>query len=61
MGEAYRAALELQTTLGEEAGHVAADRAERCKSQGDSKGFDYWNRVCAFVTHLNLNDSRTLH
>lgn len=52
LAEAYRAAVRMQTELGSSAAIVAAQCAEDCRAEGDLKGFDGWNLVCACLTEM---------
>lgn len=42
----------MQTELGSSAAIVAAQCAEDCRAEGDLKGFDGWNLVCACLTEM---------
>jgi hypothetical protein len=51
-GEAYRKAVELHTSLGEEGAHVAAENADVCRAAGDSEGVLFWLKVSEFISFL---------
>lgn len=49
---AYRVAVELQQSFGEEAAHVASEWAEEYRQRGDKEQACHWSRVTAFATQL---------
>ena len=59
--EAYRTAMDMQVRFGEEAPHVAAERADACRRKGDADGFDGWNRICAILKEFERLDTKTAH
>lgn len=61
LAESYRTAVDMLLRFRGEAGHVAAERAAACLEQGDTAGFDGWNRVCAMLVELNRVDRQTAH
>jgi hypothetical protein len=52
-GDAYRKAIELHGSRGEEGAHVAAENADTCRATGDMNGVLFWLKVSEFVQFLN--------
>ena len=61
LGQAYSEALQMLQTLGDEAKHVAAERAEACRRKGDEAGVVFWDRVTAFVVYIANEGPDTIH
>jgi hypothetical protein len=59
LGQAYKVAVELHHTLGDEAPHVASERAQSFRRSGDEPEAVHWDRVTAFLT--KLVDDKTAH
>ena len=60
LAEAYRIAVDMQSRFGEQAVHVAGERADACRGKGDAAGFGDWNKVCAMLRELGRADLRTV-
>jgi len=56
LSDAFRTAVQLRGKLDGEAGHVAAENADRCFADSDIDGFRDWNRICAMIRHLELQE-----
>lgn len=52
-GDAYRTAIELHGSLGEEGVCVAAERADACRDAGDADGVLFWLKVSEFIAFLS--------
>ena len=52
LGHAYRIAVEMLQSFGDEAANVASERAESCRRKGDEKEAGLWDRVTAFSVHI---------
>lgn len=51
-GDAFRKAIELLASLGEEAVHVAGENMDKCKAIGDGDGVQFWLKVSEFISFL---------
>ena len=51
-GDAFRKAVELLASLGEEGAHVAAEYADKCMAAGDGEGMQFWLKVSDFISFL---------
>lgn len=51
-GHAYWVAAEMHRCLGDEAAHVASEKAETYRLEGDESEAAYWNRVTEFAVHI---------
>jgi hypothetical protein len=56
LADAFQTAVQMRGKLDTEASHVAAENADRCLSNSDIDGFKDWNRVCAMIRHLDLQE-----
>ncbi len=56
LADAFRTAVQMRGKLVDEAGHVAAENADRCFLNSDLEGFKNWNRVCAMIRQMELQD-----
>lgn len=61
LGQAYSEAVQLHRDTGDEAAHVASERAEECGRKGDEAGATYWVRVTAFLAHIYGWGTPTVH
>jgi len=60
LGEAVRIADQMRGEFEFGAIQVAASRANECLRDGDTGGFDGWNRVCALLQHVELSPDANL-
>ena len=52
LGQAYRVAVEMQQSFGEEAANVALEKAESYRRKGEEEEASYWDPITAFTVHM---------
>lgn len=53
---AERVASDMRARFADNAANIAAANAENCRAEADMNGFQYWNLVCAMITHEAVRD-----
>jgi hypothetical protein len=53
---AERVAIDMHARFADDTADIAAANAESCRALADMNGFQYWNLVCAMITHQAVQE-----